>query len=101
MFVAMNAQRAIFDHGVKPAARTAFFRVESARAAPDSHEGVVDGLFGQILPEQDTASGADHARRLAVVDRLQGRAVTGRATGQRGRKLRFARMVSYSRLAVA
>ena len=49
-FGAVDAERAIADDGIEPAARGSALRIESGRAAPDPHKGIVYGFLGQILP---------------------------------------------------
>ena len=86
----MDAQGAVAHHRIEPAARAAAARIEAGRATPDPDKGVVHRLFRKVLPKQDAARDADHARRLAVVDHAQCGAVAGRATRQRRGKLRLA-----------
>ena len=86
----MNAEGAVAHHRIEPAARAAAARIEAGRAPPDPDKGVVHRLFRKVLPKQDAASDADHARRLAVVDHAQCGAVAGRATRQGRGKLRLA-----------
>ena len=75
--------------------------VEPGRAAPDPYESIVDRFFRKILPKQDAASDADHARRLAVVDHLQRRTVAGRTTGQCGGELQLALLIGSGGVAPA
>jgi hypothetical protein len=53
----------------------------------------MDRFFSKILPKQDAASDADHARRLAIVDHLQRRTVAGRTTDQGGGELPLALLI--------
>jgi hypothetical protein len=68
-------------------------RIEAGGAAPDPDEGIMHRFFRQILPEQDAAGDADHARRLAIVDHLQRRAIAGRTADQGGGELRLALLI--------
>src|SRR6186997_2503923 len=86
----MDAERAVAYHRIKPAARAAAMGIEAGCPAPDPDEGIVDRFFREILPEQNAAGDADHARRLAVVDHAQSSTVARRATRQRRGKLRLA-----------
>ena len=86
----MNAERAVAHHRIEPAPGVAAPWIEAGRATPDPDKGVVHRLFREVLPEQDAAGDADHARGLAVVDHAQSRTVAGRATRQRRGELRLA-----------
>jgi hypothetical protein len=54
----------------------------------------VHRIFRKVLPKQDAARDADHARRLAVVDHAQCGAVAGRATRESRGKLRLALLIA-------
>src|SRR6185503_1324732 len=97
----MNAQGAVAQHRIEPAARAAAMGVEPGGAAPDPYESIVDRFFRKILPKQDAAGDADHARRLAIVDHLQRRTVAGRATGQCGGELQLALLIGSGGVAPA
>src|SRR6478609_2758685 len=79
VLIAMYAECAVAHHRIEPAARAAAARIEPGRTTPDPDKGVVHRLFREILPEQNAAGDADHARRLAVVDHAQSSTVARRA----------------------
>jgi hypothetical protein len=89
----MTSRGAVAHHRIEPAARAAAMGVEAGRAAPDPYESIVDRFFRKILPKQDAARDADHARRLAVVDHLQRSAVAGSTARQCGGKLQLALLI--------
>jgi hypothetical protein len=95
VLIAMNAQRAVAHHRIEPAAGAAAARIEAGRATPDPDKRVMHRLFRKILPKQDAAGDADHARRLAVVDHAQCGAVARRATRERRGKLRLALRIEH------
>ena len=80
---AHDGDRPMAQHGMDPAAGRAALGIERVRLLPDLHEGVVDGVLGQVAAPQHSRGHPEEPRRLPLVERLQRRGVAARAPRQR------------------